>query len=460
MNVSGIYTDSSEYSRYHQNLSAITATIEVNGPTPGDIITVSIFRLDGYGIVCSKKVTLTAATNYNVTFDLNVDGYVQSSDEGAISNPSIYMAKQGDYVIQTTDADGNIVQSDVFAISIVPVWELRNEWIKGVTLYDYEILEPRVQPQNITGVCVTEVSADHDKGPFALSFVAGTPSTLTWDGGPSVNIIGDSVQTLLLMSQTDDFIMVKANPLLLPTTSQTDTLYIDNGRIKDRALIDQLRRATSWVEQKIVTKVEPTVVDTDSQLSTYSDETAIAETYYRPRTYNKWMSFQIPYPNILDMNVTAYFNQAKTAVVPRQWLVWDERSGICELVPSASSEVIWTFYNGVFIMQYLFNTPSIPSFWHYRATVGLRDLNGNRAIVRQAIAMAAATQVLVSAGSSYRAGFASQSTSRDGVTQSEGFTSSAMYGTYGGHYINYQKWLDEEIPRMRTRFAGLNFRTI
>lgn len=462
MSVTAVYTDMSEYCRYHPHLSVITATIEVSSPTPGDVITASLFRLDGYGSVCDKEVTLASATSYTVTFDLNKDGYIQTSDGNAISNPLIYMAKQGDYVIQAANDDGNVTQSDVFAVSIVPVWELRNEWIKGVTLYDYEVLEPRVQPQNITGVTVTEVSANHDKGPFTLSYVASSPSTLTWDGGPSVNINGDGVQTILLTNQTQDFIMVEVNPLKLPTASTSDALYIDNGRVKDRALIDQVRRATSWVEQRIVTKVEPTIVDTDPQLpdAGYSDETAIAETYYRPRNYNKWMYFQVPYPNLLDLSVTAYFNQAKTAVVPRQWLVWDEMTGICELVPSASSEVIWTFYNGVFIMQYLFNTASVPGFWHYRATVGLRDLNGNRAIVREAIAKKSATEILNSAGSAYRAGYASQSSSRDGVSQSEGYTSSATFGTYGGHFTSYKEWLKEEIPRMRTRFCGIQFRTI
>ena len=172
------------------------------------------------------------------------------------------------------------------------------------------------------------------------------------------------------------------------------------------------------------------------------------------------MNFKLPYPNILDLAVDGYFNTAKSATVPREWLVWDERTGICELVPSTSAQVIWSFYNGIFVMAYLFNYASIPGFWHYRATVGLRDLNNERAIVREAIAKKAAFELLNSAGSAYRAGYASQSNSRDGISQSQGYTSSATYGVYGGHFTSYKEWLATEIPKIKTRFCGLQYVTI
>jgi hypothetical protein len=443
-------------------MKLITVTIEVNSPVVGETLTVSLFRLDGYGIVVSKTVTLSTATVYTATFDLTIDPFVPVTAGVAIGGGAIYMAKQGDYVIQVADVDGNITSSAMFAISIVPVWEMKNEWMKGVALLDYEVLEPRVQPQNTTGVTVIEVSADHLKGPFSLVYTAGTPFSLAWGGGQAVNGYGSGLIELLLMNTTGDFIMVQVNTFLLPNANTSDTLYIDNGRMKNRAFIDQVRRATAWVEQEIVVKVEPSIVDTDPQLPGhgYADEVAIPETYYRPRTYNKWMSFKIPYPQILDMSVFGFFNMSQAATVPREWLVWDQVTGICELVPSTSAQVVWSLYNSLFVMAYLFDYASIPSFWHYTATVGLRDLRDNKAIVREAIAKKAAIEILNTAGSSYRAGFASQSASRDGVSQSQGFTSSAMYGTYGAHFTQYQTWLDKQIPRMRTRFGGIQYVTI
>ena len=423
----------------------------------------SLFRLDGYGTVCSKLVTLTAATSYTVAFDLNKDPFIPAVAGPTAGSPTIYMAKQGDYVVQVTDADGTVVQSPMFAISIVPAQEITDEWAKGVTFYDYEILEPRLQPQVITGVTVTEISANHYKGPFPLAFTAGNPSSLAWNNGPSTQFGGESPIDLLLLSDTSsesDFIMVHVEPSMLPSTNATETLYIDNGRIKPRAIIDQVRRATSWVQQSIIAKIEPEIVDTDPALNGYCDEVAIPETYYRPRNMNKWMSWKVPYPRILDLSVSGYFNQSKSAIVPAQWLVWDEMTGICELVPSTGAAVQWTLYNSLFIMQYLYSVSSLPSFWHYRATVGLRDLFNERAIVREAIAKKAVMELLNSAGSAYRAGFASQSTNRDGIGESAGYTSSAMYGTYGGHFINYINWLKEEIPKMKKRFAGFQYVTI
>lgn len=446
-----IFTDRTEYSKYHSNLSVITATTQITDPAPGATLNVSLFRLGGYGIVATKTLTLTESTTCTITFDLNKDSYDELG---------IYRAKQGDYVIQVTDEAGNITQSPTFAISIVPVWEIKNEWAKGVTFWDYEVLEPRVQPQNITGVIISEVSENHGKGPFQLTYTAGSPNTLSWGGGQAVNINETLPQTILLMNAQQDFIMVDVMPDQLPAQSATEILYIDNGRIKDATIIDQIRRATSWVEQRIISKLEPQIVDTDPGANGYADEVAIPETYYRPRTYNKWLSFKLPYPNVLDLAVTGYFNQNPSAVVPREWLVWDERTGICELVPSTAAQVIWSFYNGIFIIAYLFNYASIPGFWHYRATVGLRDLQNERAIVREAIAKKATLELLNSAGSAYRAGYSSQATGRDGVSQSQSYTSSAMYGVYGGHFSSYKEWLETEIPKMRSRFCGLQYVTI
>ncbi len=466
MTILSVYTDATEYSRYHQSMKVITATVEVNSPVAGETLTVSLFRLDGYGIVVSKTVTLTTATTYTVTFDLTIDPFVPVSSGVAIGGGTIYMAKQGDYTVQVEDSSQTIVSSPMFAISIVPVSEMKNEWMKGVTLLSFEKLMPRLQPQNITGVTVTEVSTNHYEGLFTLSYVApvgATPATLSWAGGQPVAIAQQGIREWMLVDSTNqNYIIVSANSFLLPTVNASDTLYIEKERMSDRAFIDQIRRATAQVEQDLVVKVEPTIVDTDPQLPdhAYADEVAIPETYYRPRTYNKWMSFKIPYPQILDLSVFGFFNTSQAATVPRQWLVWDQMTGICELVPSTSAQVVWSLYNSLFVMAYLFDYASIPSFWHYRATVGMRDLNGNAAIIREAIAKKAAIEILNSAGSAYRAGFASQSLSRDGVSSSESYTSSSMAGVYGAHFEQYQKWYEKNLPRMRTRFGGVQYVTI
>lgn len=452
MPVTNIYTDQTEYCRYLSNLSVITTTILVSSPFVGANLSVALFRLDGYGSVATKTVTQTTATSYTVTFDLNKD---------AIDTLDIYRAKQGDYVIQVTDSVGAITQSVMFAVSIVSVWELKNEWLKGITLWDYEVLEPRVQPQNITGVTVTEVSENHMKGPCELTLTIGTPSTLSWGGGQAININRTSPQSLLLQNLQQDFIMVDVNPALLPAVSTSESLYIDNGRMKDSAIIDQMRRATDDIHQKIVTCLEPTIYDTDPGQNGYYDEVGMSETYYKPKNLNKWMSFKLPTPNLLNLeSITGYFNTSQAVTMPREWLVWNEKTSICELVPSTNAVVAYNFYNSVFSLYYLLTFPSIPGFWHYRVTAGLRDLWNERAIVREAIAKKCATEILLFQGSSYRAGYASQETSRDGVNQSQNYTSSAMYGTFAGHYSSYQKWLTDELPKMRTRFCGIQFVTI
>lgn len=449
--ISQVFVDKSEYSRYHLDLSTITATVIDNSPTSGATFTVALIRQDGYGSVCTKTLTESVSSQYRITFDLTRD---------ALDSKGIYRAKQGDYIIQVSDAFGAIVAaSPMFAISIVPVAEIKHTWATGVTFMNYEVILPKQQPQKITGAVITEVPLDHYKGAFPLSYRA-LDKSLSWKGGDYVATNGMQPQTLLLLDQQkEDYVMVSIDPLSLPSTDQTEVLILDNSRLSDADMIDQVRRATSWVQQRIITKVEPETIDTETSL--FADEVAIPQTYYRPTTFSKWMSFNIPYPNMLDVeSITGWFNTAPTATVPREWYVWSERTGIVELVPSAASQVTWQFYNGVFVMAYLLNFPSIPSFWHYRLTCGLRDLNNERAIIREAIAKKAVFEMLNSAGSAYRAGYASQSTSRDGISQSEGYTSSATYGTYGGHFTSYKEWLEKEMKGIKRRFCGIMFTSI
>lgn len=449
--VTQIFTDKGEYSRYHSELSKITATVLVSSPTIGATLNVALFRLDGYGAVSTKQITLTASTQYQVTFDLAIDSY---------DTKHIYRAKQGDYAIQVTDTTTAILgQSPLFSISIVPIAEIKNTWATGVTFMNYETLLPKVQPQRITGVTVVEIPLEHYKGPFPLKYVASSNS-LSWNGGVLVPISGLQPQQLLLLDQRQaDYVMVQVDPLNLPTTDQTETLIIDNSRLSERDMIKQVRLATAWVQERIITKVEPELVDTEFGL--YADEVASPQTYYKPTNYGKWMSFNLPYPNTLDIeSITGWFNSSQAVKVPKEWYVWNEKTAIVELVPSNASAITWQFYNGIFTMQFLENYASVPSFWHYRLTCGLRDLNNERAIVREAIAKKAVFEMLNSAGSAYRAGYASQSTSRDGISESQGYTSSATYGTYGGHFTSYKEWLEKEVPRMRKRFCGIIFASI
>jgi hypothetical protein len=453
LQITSVFTDKTEYSRYHLDLSVITATILLDTATPGATFNVALFRLDVYGAVASKTFTTTAGTTqYQVTFDLNKD---------AVDSSGIYRARCGDYVIQVTDPNGNITNSNMFAVSIVPVKEIKEVWAFGVNFHFYEILRPLVQPRLITGVEVTEVSPTHFKGPFPLVYDA-TAKSLSWNGGTAVPIVGLAPQQLVLMDKRQmDYIIVNVVPILLPTTSQTETLVIDNGRLEDQYIIRQVRNSMATLEQQIMVKLEPTIIDTDPAKNGFADQVGDPVTYYRPRTFNKWMSLKIPYPSLLQIqSLTGYFNETQSATVPLEWVTWNERTGMVELVPSSAATVMWTFYNSIFVMAYLFNYESIPGFWHYRITAGLRDLNDDRGIIREAIGKKATLELLNSAGSAYRAGYASQSLSRDGVSESNSYTSSAMYGVYGGHFVGYRDWLDKNIPKLKQRYAGIQFISI
>jgi hypothetical protein len=60
------------------------------------------------------------------------------------------------------------------------------------------------------------------------------------------------------------------------------------------------------------------------------------------------------------------------------------------------------------------------------------------------------------AGQAFRGGFASQSLSRDGVSESVSYTASAIYGIYSATIEDYTKFINREIKQIKGRYRGVN----
>ena len=66
----------------------------------------------------------------------------------------------------------------------------------------------------------------------------------------------------------------------------------------------------------------------------------------------------------------------------------------------------------------------------------------------------AAIPILAAAGAAFRGGYSSQSISRDGVSESVSYTSSAIYGIYSASIEDYRNWIRENLPALRNRYRG------
>ena len=461
-----IDTDHGEYCRYHDSLDVVTAYLAFTGAEAGDVVTINLIRMDGYGALAMLTQTVTCAAGQpsaTVTFAL-ADAVEQPSyPSPAFAEIPVYRAVAGDYQVQAT-ATGmtGTAASATFAVSVVPVDELRSMWIRGVPLQALDVLGPLQQPQVLTGVRIRRVSEGCERGVHTLAYTTGSPGTLAWDGGAAVAVPATRGQVALVAQDGESYVLCEVAPFLLPAKGATENIIVEGGEFDDDSLRRYVHYATGELESAFYFFLEPRNSDTDPALNAtrfgyFIDRAEQPVTYKRPRDFAHWMSFQLQRRRILKVyHLDGWFNQSQAVSIGRDWIVFDEVTGTLELVPDNGAIISWQFY-GAAILQFFINYDTIPSFWHFGMASGIPDLTGDYAVLRQAIAKKAASDILSAAGFAYTAGAASRSVSRDGVSDSRTYA-----GKQGGEALRsqYEEWLKQMIPRLRTRYGGIQMQTV
>lgn len=482
-----VSTDASEYSRYGVDPGEHQVTVRFlpQGPAAGDVFSVSLLRKDGYGAVATRDYTWLGTERASIgslTFDLVTDCF---------DTNGIYRAVQGDYTASVVlPADPTVTAtSDMFAVSLIGVQEMKRTWLYGMNLLASEIKLPRQQPQVVTGVTVLEVSPSHPNivYPLVYTVAVNAPNValpnpaqgpgqasswgLSWGSGQPVPL-APGVRGLysLLDEKGEDWVQVQVDPFLLPNSSVSENLLIESARLTDRDIIRYVRLATGRMEQELAASypVEPRYVSTDSDPTLLPagqaivEELVIGSTWERPgATGANWLQVKLTKRGILNLAYLQGFMQSKRVMqVPASdWAVLSEKAGRVDLVPATGAAISWMLYGQPFF-AFLFNYDYVPSFWHWGGVCGLRDLFGKHAMVREAIAKMAAIEIMLVAGSAYKAGYSSQSTGRDGVSESASYTSSAQFGIYAHVAVPYGQWLDNNLPRLRKRIMGIQMTTL
>lgn len=384
--------------------------------------------------------------------------------EDIVDSDLLNLVRRGYYYVRISSVTNTSVHGDSpdFPISVVTVDQLRNTYLFGLNLEAGDVRAVKMQPASITGVEVVEVSSSHPTGFSQLTYIyKGSPSVLrqiSWGAGPIVSITSPGRYLLRYDCTGAEYIVIQVRNLSsLPTSSVTEDLFVTKAEITDDMIRRWIDQSCDWLENDKLAGVflEPTrivtdPINTDSTLIDY-DFIVPPITFY-PVVPAHWIDILFPYPGLLRLD--ELFGQvANTRIVDiaLQWVEIAERSGLAQLVPY-NQRTAFQFIGLVWV-ESMRGRIELPNFWHFNAMAGLRQVDP---VLLEIIGKKAAVDALTVAGHAFRGGFASQSLSRDGVSESVSYTASAIYGIYSATIEDYTKFINREIKQLKGRYRGVN----
>ena len=382
--------------------------------------------------------------------------------EDVIDSDYINLIRRGYYYVRISSVTTPSVYADSAdtPISVVTAQQLRNNYLFGLTLEANDVRDVKIAPVNITGVEIVEVSSAHEQGYGRLTYVVQPNGTrqLSWGAGPLVNITAPGQYLLRYdCSSGSSYIIVRVRSLAaLPADNQVDELLVTKASITDAMLRRWIEQACDWLENDKLAGVflDPTRIVTDPVINgTEIDWDFIVPpiTFY-PITPGNWIDILFPYMGLLKVdNLFGQIGNVQIVNANLDWLEIAERNGFAQLVPY-NQRTAFQFIGLVWV-ESLRGRVELPNFWHYNAVAGLRD---RYSVLLEIIAKKAGIDALTIAGQAFRGGFSSQSLSRDGVSESVSYTSSAIYGIYSSTIEEFNKFINREIKQVKGRFRGVN----
>jgi hypothetical protein len=405
--------------------------------------------------VYTSTITLTGTSDPN-------SGILNIFLPDLVDSDQLYLARRGRYLIRITSvSDTNItIDSDEFLISIITAQQLRETYVHGISLEANDIPMVHSQPANVTGVEVMSVGPNHPLVFATLIYHYDDTNGirhLSWGGGPIVQISAPGTFLLRFDETTSEYISVRIKDLDdLPTTNQVDELLVERSKITDAMIQRFIEQSCDWWENdKIAVFLEPTNVVSNTDTANCPDQdwdVIVPAVSFYPSVPGHWIRVDFPWPWLLRVN-NLYGQIADTRIinVDLSWVEISELSGMCQLVPF-NQEAAFS-YLGVVWVGHLRKGIAVPNFWRFNIHAGLRKVDG---VVLEILGKKAAIDILTIAGQAFRGGFSSQSISRDGISESVSYTSSAIYGIYSATIEDFNKFINREIKNVRGRYRGHN----
>lgn len=473
-----ITTNLNEYCRYNLDTNKIIIVMTPSSGvlTAGDSFVFSINREPNinwpseYSTVMNKTVTATSSdvltNSLQCTFTLGIDD---------VDADGIARLITGNYAVTVSPVGSPLTvwsRSSMIYVALVPIQEIRTDWCYGAPLRSIETLSPKFQPRLLPGIVIDEISSDTVPGPksFVLTYATGA-WTLSWDGGAAVPITPLIKTQYLLMDELDSgYILATVDARMLPTSSITERILVVQGEMPDTLISRRIRNALSSIESMLGFPVEPHFYtsmprypgqpELHQHLTPHWDRVGRPVDYIVPADGYAWPSFRLPYQWCIKIHRLYGFHSVdKIIQVEGDW--WDttvdRMSSYVTLVPALASFARWTVYTHPMLAPFFMHR-NIPSFWQYDATFGLPDLReDDRYLVREALARTAAASILVEAQRAYQGGLGSESTSRDGLSNSKSFNPG---GPYGSTIQEHRQWLQLEVPRIKSKLGGILIGTL
>lgn len=173
--------------------------------------------------------------------------------------------------------------------------------------------------------------------------------------------------------------------------------------------------------------------------------------YYWNRNFRDWWQtqlFHFPVRSVTSLNLK--YGGTQIAQVDTSYIQIDAEMGYVEIMPSSGGYFYTLITMGLQGMVHTLvgGFERIPLFFDFSYKAGLDWDNlaeGDQLAIMQAIARKCAIDLLPKLDS--KMGISSESHSMDGVSESTGFTASAMYGQYSAQIQQYQddheRWVDQ-----------------
>lgn len=415
-------------------------------------------------IVQTNTIPLSVFSGSTVTttFDLRA-----AQDSNGFMNARHSMVI-GDYnIVATTTTPGVTAQANT-TVSIMTVEEMKQRWMYGAPLIAFEQLTPKFQPQLVTGVTITATGFGTARAQYILTYTPGSPATLTWGNGLPVTL-NAAIRNYVLVDQSGNNVSVTVNFASLPSITTSESIFIDYNVISDQWILEQIVQSTAEVERGLMTYMEPTHVIARNILQYTLNPPQIYDVigegvpFYKYNEEMRWLTIETPYVNILKINtISGFFNQQQTVQIPLEWILYDTRNGLVQLVPTNFAVLDWLFLGAAFYAFFIQNN-YVPEFWAFDIMCGLRE--GPPEDIRQYIAMVAAIIILGQVGMArYWAGVTGYSVSRDGVAES----ATLIPGVYRILIEEYENAIgrrpglmyDMMMIKLRKKYAGLFMRTL
>lgn len=467
-------------------------------PTPNDVtvigeeITVRFMkarRNRDEEVVQARQVYTFAAVppQEGIEFSLDLRKVVYS-----IADPFPLM-RRGDYYITVEHSGGPTYPSGVetktddFRITLLTVDRLEREWLFGATRRSNDDRQMRFQPKQITGVRIVEISRSHPLDVYPLTWAQGRETAggcaqdnmyLSWNKGEVVKVDmrvpeGIHEQYILMDEFRTGYVVAQVDPRYVPDTSVTERLMVDRDLISRESIRRWVDEETDWLEDGFLyTPIEPALCVSDVTLRDLSPSAGsrvrpLPENYdydkkgvaimYKPPTAGHWIDVMIPFGMPLKWEyLVGSLEHTRIVDVNTDW-IQQAHGRMVQLVPFNQS--LAYHFIGLMYVAALRGPVELPSFWRYRYWAGVRDETTPLDLI-EVIGMRAGIKALNVLGQAFRGGFSSQSISKDGVSESVGYTASAMYGIYSATIEGLQKRLDKLEPQLKRRYFGVYLVTL